>query len=81
MMKKQWVADGSLLFVAFVWGATFVVVQNAISFLPPLSFNAVRFWLAGIFFARVDIPFSSPVAPVDPSISAHCWRLDGRVAF
>lgn len=48
-MKKQWIADASLLAVAFVWGATFVVVQNAISFLEPLSFNAVRFWLAGIF--------------------------------
>jgi drug/metabolite transporter (DMT)-like permease len=48
-MKKQWVADGSLLFVAFIWGATFVLVQNAISFLKPLSFNGVRFLLAGLF--------------------------------
>ncbi len=48
-MKKQWVADTSLLAVTFVWGATFVVVQNAISFLEPLSFNAVRFWMAGLF--------------------------------
>jgi drug/metabolite transporter (DMT)-like permease len=48
-MKKQWVADGSLLLVAFIWGATFVLVQNAISFLEPLSFNGVRFSLAGFF--------------------------------
>ncbi|WP_199426620.1 DMT family transporter [Thermaerobacillus caldiproteolyticus] len=48
-MNKQWIADVSLLAVTFVWGATFVVVQNAISFLEPLSFNAVRFWLAGLF--------------------------------
>jgi drug/metabolite transporter (DMT)-like permease len=48
-MKKQWVADGSLLLVAFIWGATFVLVQNAISFLEPLSFNGVRFSLAGLF--------------------------------
>lgn len=41
-------ADVSLLFVAFVWGATFVVVQNAISFLPPLMFNAVRFAIASV---------------------------------
>ncbi|OQM47184.1 EamA family transporter [Anoxybacillus sp. UARK-01] len=47
-MKKQWIADASLLAVTFIWGATFVVVQNAISFLEPLSFNAVRFWIAGI---------------------------------
>lgn len=60
-MKKQWVADGSLLFVAFVWGATFVVVQNAISFLPPLSFNAVRFWLAGIFLLAWIYLFHRPL--------------------
>ncbi|MBB5356145.1 drug/metabolite transporter (DMT)-like permease [Anoxybacillus mongoliensis] len=41
-------ADVSLLFVAFVWGATFVVVQNAIAFLPPLMFNGVRFAIASV---------------------------------
>lgn len=48
-LKKRWVADASLLAVTFVWGATFVVVQNAIAFLEPLSFNAVRFSLAWLF--------------------------------
>jgi drug/metabolite transporter (DMT)-like permease len=48
-MKKQWAADVSLLLVAFIWGTTFVLVQNAISFLEPLSFNGVRFSLAGLF--------------------------------
>jgi drug/metabolite transporter (DMT)-like permease len=41
-------ADISLLFVAFVWGATFVIVQNAIAFLPPLMFNGVRFAIASV---------------------------------
>ncbi|MCM3588749.1 DMT family transporter [Mesobacillus maritimus] len=45
-MKSSISADISLLFVALIWGATFVVVQNAISFLDPLTFNAVRFTLA-----------------------------------
>jgi drug/metabolite transporter (DMT)-like permease len=45
-MKKTFFADVSLLFVAFVWGATFVLVQNAISFLEPFSFNGVRFLIA-----------------------------------
>ncbi|MDZ5473180.1 DMT family transporter [Bacillus sp. 31A1R] len=45
-MKKTLFADISLLLVTFVWGATFVVVQNAIASLPPHSFNAVRFLLA-----------------------------------
>ncbi|WP_079509487.1 DMT family transporter [Mesobacillus jeotgali] len=47
-MKASTLADLSLLFVALIWGATFVLVQNAISFLEPLSFNAVRFTIAAI---------------------------------
>ncbi len=47
-MKSSIPADVSLLFVALIWGATFVVVQNAISFLEPLTFNAVRFTIAAI---------------------------------
>ena len=47
-MKKTITADLLLLFVAFIWGATFVLVQNAIAILPPFTFNAVRFLLAGI---------------------------------
>lgn len=48
-MKKSVLADFSLLLVTFVWGTTFVVVQNAISTLPPLTFNAVRFFFASFF--------------------------------
>lgn len=48
MLKKQWFADLTLLFVAFIWGATFVIVQNAISFLPPITFNGIRFFLATV---------------------------------
>ncbi|MFJ7678201.1 DMT family transporter [Peribacillus sp. NPDC097198] len=46
-MKKT--ADATLLFVVFIWGVTFVMVQNAISFLEPFSFNAVRFLIAFLF--------------------------------
>lgn len=49
-MKKLF-ADGSLLLVAFIWGATFVVVQNAIQFLPPHLFNGIRFLLAAIILS------------------------------
>lgn len=48
MPKRQWFADITLLFVAFIWGATFVVVQNAIAFLPPVTFNAIRFFMAAV---------------------------------
>ncbi|WP_017755427.1 DMT family transporter [Calidifontibacillus oryziterrae] len=49
MKKQQLFADLSLLFVAFIWGATFVLVQNAVALLEPFTFNAVRFGLAAIF--------------------------------
>ncbi|MBM7647928.1 drug/metabolite transporter (DMT)-like permease [Bacillus ectoiniformans] len=44
----KWLADVSLLFVAFIWGVTFVIVQNAIAVLPPLLFNGLRFSLAAV---------------------------------
>ncbi|WP_064091394.1 DMT family transporter [Rossellomorea aquimaris] len=45
-MNKQLFADLSLLLVAFIWGSTFVMVQSAIEFIPPLLFNGIRFFLA-----------------------------------
>lgn len=47
-MNRKIVADISLLLVAFVWGTTFVVVQNAIDTLPPHTFNGIRFTIASI---------------------------------
>lgn len=47
-MKKPIFADISLLFVTFVWGITFVLVQNAIGLLEPFSFNGVRFLAAAL---------------------------------
>ncbi|WP_102274823.1 DMT family transporter [Cytobacillus massiliigabonensis] len=48
MKKNVLFADGTLLLVAFIWGATFVIVQNAIAFLEPHSFNGLRFLIAAI---------------------------------
>ncbi|MFT4414145.1 DMT family transporter [Fredinandcohnia humi] len=48
-MQKSLIADISLLFVALIWGSTFVLVQNAISFLEPMTFNGIRFFIAGLF--------------------------------
>ncbi|PLS16289.1 EamA family transporter [Bacillus sp. M6-12] len=45
-MNKKLAADLTLLLVVLIWGATFVMVQNAISFLEPFSFNFVRFFSA-----------------------------------
>jgi drug/metabolite transporter (DMT)-like permease len=49
MPNKQLFADFNLILVAFVWGTTFVIVQRAIAFLEPYSFNTVRFFTASIF--------------------------------
>jgi drug/metabolite transporter (DMT)-like permease len=48
-MKKSLKSDLILLSVSFIWGTTFIIVQNAIAFLPPHSFNAVRFLVATFF--------------------------------
>jgi drug/metabolite transporter (DMT)-like permease len=52
-LKKQWFADATLFLVAFIWGATFLVVQKAIAELPPNTFNAVRFSIATVFLLLV----------------------------
>jgi drug/metabolite transporter (DMT)-like permease len=49
LLEHPLTADISLLMVAFVWGATFVLVQNAISVLEPFTFNGVRFFIAALF--------------------------------
>ncbi len=48
MNRSTIFADVSLLLVALVWGSTFVLVQSAIAFLEPFSFNGVRFFLAAL---------------------------------
>ncbi|SFA99387.1 MULTISPECIES: DMT family transporter [unclassified Bacillus (in: firmicutes)] len=48
-MNKTILADFSLLIVAFIWGITFVLVQDAIQFLEPFSFNGIRFAIAALF--------------------------------
>lgn len=51
MNRTSFYADSSLLFVAMIWGATFVLVQNALSFLEPFTFNSIRFSFAAILLA------------------------------
>ncbi|WHY75814.1 DMT family transporter [Neobacillus sp. WH10] len=47
-MKKPILADLSLLLVTLIWGTTFLIVQNAIDFLPPFTFNGIRFFIAAL---------------------------------
>lgn len=57
MKYKTLTADLLLLFVAITWGSTFVIVKNAVDFLPPFSFNGVRFTLAAAFLLFVLLLF------------------------
>jgi drug/metabolite transporter (DMT)-like permease len=47
-MKNRGMADLVLIFITFVWGITFVLVQDAISMLPPFLFLSIRFGLAAL---------------------------------
>lgn len=50
---KQIVADLALLFVAFVWGVTFVVIKDALADIGPYYFLAIRFIIAFLFMALI----------------------------
>lgn len=62
---RKWIADFVLLLVTFVWGTTFVLVQNTIETLPPFSFLAIRFSMAGalilLFFRWKNVSFRIPL--------------------
>lgn len=50
---RQVTADLALLFVAFIWGVTFVVVKDALADIGPYYFLALRFAIAFIFMALI----------------------------
>lgn len=68
-MNRTIFADISLLLVAFIWGATFVLVQNAISFLEPFSFNGVRFLIASLILGAWLVFFEKK------QLTHWNWRL------
>ncbi|MDF2946567.1 MAG: hypothetical protein K0S51_1246 [Bacillales bacterium] len=48
MLNNNSFINSALLGIAFIWGITFVIVQDAISTLEPFTFNFVRFTLASL---------------------------------
>ncbi|RYL90343.1 DMT family transporter [Sporolactobacillus sp. THM7-4] len=50
-LKQALTADTILLGITFVWGTTFIIVQNVLDQLTPLTFNAWRFLIAALFLA------------------------------
>ena len=49
--RQQLGADAALLMVTVVWGATFVMVKDAVTAFPVFSFMALRFGLAALALA------------------------------
>lgn len=47
-MSRTLKAHLLLVFITFIWGATFVVIKNALADISPLFFNAVRMTLASV---------------------------------
>lgn len=43
---RHWQANGLLLLVTLVWGLSFVILKDGTESVAPLTFNALRFWLA-----------------------------------
>ncbi|MEJ9278510.1 DMT family transporter, partial [Bacillus thuringiensis] len=76
-MKKDWIAPLALLFVSFIWGATFVVVQNAMSFVGPFTFNGIRFLFAGIILLFVQMIFSKNTSKQDIKQSSLAGLIVG----
>lgn len=52
-MSKRLLADLALAFASLIWGATFVLVKDALADLSVLSFLAVRFALAAAIMAVI----------------------------
>lgn len=52
-MSRSLKAHLLLVFVTFVWGATFITIKNALQDASPLTFNAVRMILAAIVLAAI----------------------------
>lgn len=53
---KRWQADLTLGGVALIWGSTFVVVQNALDDVAPLTFVGFRFTFAALVLSALFAP-------------------------
>lgn len=54
--RRTGLATTGLVAITFVWGATFVVIAEAVDRLPVWSFNALRFTIATVALAAVTGP-------------------------
>ena len=52
----EFLADLSLLFIALIWGSTFIIVKQSVENIPVFSFLFMRFALAGILLILINAP-------------------------
>ncbi len=52
----EFFADLSLLFVAIIWGSTFIIVKQSLVSTPVFSFLFMRFTLAGVLLVLISAP-------------------------
>jgi drug/metabolite transporter (DMT)-like permease len=52
----EFLADLSLLFVAIIWGSTFIIVKQSVENIPVFSFLFMRFALAGMLLILINAP-------------------------
>ncbi len=66
-LSRQLNADLALLLVTLIWGATFVMVKNAVSAFPVFSFMAIRFTLAAAVLLPLTIWRRRQLATTNPT--------------
>ncbi len=70
MLYTRWFANSVLLGIAFIWGMTFVLVQDAVAKLPPFTFNFVRFGIAALLILLL-----LPGMKKKEKLTAKEWRI------
>jgi drug/metabolite transporter (DMT)-like permease len=51
--RKKLIGNSSLLLAAIIWGSAFVAQRVGMDYVGPLTFGAVRFWMAAAFLVPV----------------------------
>ncbi|MBA4495765.1 DMT family transporter [Paenactinomyces guangxiensis] len=77
--NKRWIADFILIMITFVWGTTFVLVQDAITTFPPFSFLAVRFGLAALLLFLIIRFFRNRTEKENPATDPRQNWIGGFV--
>jgi drug/metabolite transporter (DMT)-like permease len=82
--RHQLTADAALLFVTAVWGATFVMVQDAVAGFPVFAFLGLRFFLATAVLLPLFLRFrrswqSSSAMDVRPVSQSPTGLLPGII--